>query len=686
MDLQKMIEEEALVFDLETPKGCFLACFSPVHSTVYIEFLVNEYQNDLYKLVKFLELNKHQYFKGFNNINFDNQILEYIMENYEKWFDLTGKEIAAKIAAFGGRIIEDQNYGLFLPYREERMQFKPIDAPRILHWFNENRRVSLKQAEFELRAENIQNFEISPDKEDFTPEEVQDLIFYCRNDVHYTKEVFMHVLGKTDHPLYKGRNKVADRVNFMKEYPDLKCLNWDDVKLGAEWNKYDYLKLSGKREEDLKPKKVNHFYGKKYKVFFPPTVEFRTAKVLDFVKKLGETYILKDKQEFKIEFDDLVITIARGGLHSSEKPRILRPNADEVFLQNDIGSQYPKAIEKFNAGPKHLPGWVGMIVEKIKRRLGFKKKYKETKDPVYNSLQETGKYALNGGAYGRMGTPGDWQEDPCAMLTVTLGCQLEILMIVEGLILRGFNVTSCNTDGWDCIIPKSRLDEYFQVVEDFEDKILAERGTIEFTVFDWMVQTSVNDYIAKKAGVYEERKFKEDRIVTKESAYPDMKLKGDFTIDFELHKNSSFRIIPLALVKYFTNGTNPEDFINSHTDIFDFCARSNSGSTYYHECYRDSKSFQLPKLIRYYVSKDGVHIKKVVKEEADTNANDQNVQPKDYVKTVCNSLPVTSYKSNLSNVNRTFYIDKVKEIIYKIETGKKPKRGAKVDPNQGSLF
>lgn len=34
---------------------------------------------------------------------------------------------------------------------------------------------------------------------------------------------------------------------------------------------------------------------------------------------------------------DLVATIARGGIHSNEKGRFLKPNEDEIFLQNDIG-------------------------------------------------------------------------------------------------------------------------------------------------------------------------------------------------------------------------------------------------------------------------------------------------------------------------------------------------------------
>lgn len=46
---------------------------------------------------------------------------------------------------------------------------------------------------------------------------------------------------------------------------------------------------------------------------------------------------------------------------------------------------------------------------------------------------------------GRLNTKGDWQEYPWGMMQVTIGCQMEILMIVEDLILKGFNVLSLNT-------------------------------------------------------------------------------------------------------------------------------------------------------------------------------------------------------------------------------------------------
>jgi len=238
-------------------------------------------------------------------------------------------------------------------------------------------------------------------------------------------------------------------------------------------------------------------------------------------------------------------------------------------------------------------------------------------------------------------------------------------------------------DGWDCIVPDDRFQEYMDLVLLYEDKIgNKELGKVEFTEFEWMAQLSVNDYIAKKKGEWVDGKFRPHKSVEPMDEY---KTKGDFACDFELHKNSSFRIIPLALREYFANGTNPEVFINQHQDIFDFCARSNSGSTYIHYGYKGNQSFVLPKLIRYFVSKDGIKVKKIVKDDVDTGANDQNIRPAEYLKTVCNKLSPKDYKDYLASVERKWYIETVKEKIFLVEHGRKPNLGYK-NENQASLF
>lgn len=46
---------------------------------------------------------------------------------------------------------------------------------------------------------------------------------------------------------------------------------------------------------------------------------------------------------------------------------------------------------------------------------------------------------------GKLNCKGDWQEDPCQALRITMGCQLEILMLTEMFLTRGIRVVSQNT-------------------------------------------------------------------------------------------------------------------------------------------------------------------------------------------------------------------------------------------------
>ena len=492
--------KKILIYDIE----CFLEVFFigiyvPEEDKRY-EFTVSKWENNLETFVRFTEAYNDYFWTGYNNLKYDSQIIEWVLRSYMDWYELTGLEICAKISQESTDNIDNSNYGLFSRYREQDLTLKQLDLPCIWHFFNENRRLSLKALEFSMNYENIEELPLHFLTKNLTKEQVDEVKAYCFNDIMATYYFYLITIGQTDLKLYKGKNKIKDR-EIIEEEIGLKCLNFDDVKIGAEWNKLDYCTITGKNERNLKPKFTNHFYGKKYKQFFPKTVDFKTKELKQFVKEFGETFIINKKQEFTYKFNDkLTVNIARGGIHSQEGARWLIPTESQIYLQCDIGSQYPNAIRKYKVYPSHLGiEWNEMLVSKIQRRLHYKKLAKETKDPKYESLQEMGKLSLNGGAYGRLNTQGDWQEDPCAMLKVTIGCQLEILMIVEALILKGFNITSCNTDGFDALIDKSREVEFKEICSIYEEKIgNKEMGNIEYTQFQWIAQTSVNDYIALK--------------------------------------------------------------------------------------------------------------------------------------------------------------------------------------------
>ena len=661
--------DKLLTYDIETLKVQFLLCIYDHILDEFHEFEVSEGINNLDAFMKFVESHTDHYWIGFNNLRFDSQVIEFIIRNYEHWHDFSPLEISRLIYQKAQDTIDDSNYNVPPEYTENNLSLKQIDLFTMWHFNNENRRTSLKAVEFAINFENIEEMSVFHGKADLSEEEKQEIRYYCKNDVMATYQLYLITVGETELPLYKGKNKIADREVMEAEF-GLKCLNWDDVKIGAEWNKMDYVLLTKANENSLKPSKINYFYGKRFKDFFPKTVKFQTQEMKTFIRELGESFVLNKKQEFKFKFnDELTATIAKGGIHSNETGRHLIPEEDEEYWQEDIGSQYPNAIRKYKIEPKHLPGWNTLIVSKIERRLKYKAHANETGDKKSQSLQEMGKLSLNGGAYGRLNTRGDWQEDPSCMLQVTIGCQLEILMIVEELILKGFRVVSLNTDGFDAIIMKDRRKEFHAILTKFERIIGNDTlGQFEHTEFEWIAQTSVNDYIALK---------KNGKI----------KVKGDFEVDKELHKNNSARIVPIALREYFINNTPVEDTIKNHTNIYDFCLRQKSSKNFHYEgLTADGKTTIYNKLIRYIVTDTGEKLYKIKNPECQTNAPAKSqVESGEWLMKVVNYLPKTK-TANDFDINYNYYTMRAETILRRIVTGNRRSKPFVVVPNQLSLF
>ena len=662
-----------VIYDIETMIEMFLVGVYCPHEKTYYEFEVSKSKYELEKFAEFCEKYKEHYWVGYNNLRFDSQVVEWVLRNYENWGEKSNLEVAGMIAQKAQDVIDDANYELPPIYREEDLSLKQIDLFTIWHFNNQNRRTSLKAIQYYMNYENIEEMPIHHNKKHLSLQERKMIRDYCKNDVMSTYEFYKITRGNTSIKIYKGEDKIEDRLAMEQEF-GLNCLNWDDVKIGAEWNKMDYLALSGKTYKEIRPdsKSIRQYFGKRFKNFFPKWIKFQTEGLKSFVREFGETFALNQKQEFKYRFnDELTATIAKGGIHSNEKGRFLQPKEDEQYWQIDIGSQYPNAIRKYKVEPPHLPGWNKLIVSKIDRRLNYKKLYQETGNAKFNSLQKMGKLALNGGSYGRLNTQGDWQEFPYGMLQVTVGGQLEILMVVEDLLLKGFRVVSLNTDGFDCIIKKSKFEEFQKTLTHWE-KVIGNDvlGNFEYTEFEWIAQTSVNDYLALK---------KDGKI----------KAKGDFEIDKEANKNTSYRIVPIALERYFVDGIDIRETITHHRNPYDFCIRQKSTKDFHYEGYRRGKDPVIyNKLIRYYVTNadDGEKLMKIKNLDSDSTAPEAaQVEAGDWLCKVVNYLPAFADVDDMK-INYEYYIEKAENMIVKIITNGKRKKQIPKIPNQMSLF
>jgi hypothetical protein len=190
---------------------------------------------------------------GFNFIGFDQQVTEFILKNYQDWSEFNGAEVASKIYEFVQELIDNQNYGLFAPFKEENFTKPVLDVFTILGLNNEARWTSLKKAEFQIDFPSVEEMPIHHSEKKLTRGQIDEVISYMKNDILATYELLKIVIGDTEHPLYKGNNQLELRATIQEEF-GLNCFNYSDIKIGDELMKLGYCKAKGISLKEL-PKK-----------------------------------------------------------------------------------------------------------------------------------------------------------------------------------------------------------------------------------------------------------------------------------------------------------------------------------------------------------------------------------------------------------------------------------------------
>jgi len=139
MDKNQIGLDNIIIYDKETIKGCFLTSFYFPYNDTFIDVICKDDRNDISLYYKILEENQDKYFIGYNNINFDAQILEKIVDSSDFLPNLEGKEVSKFIWQFAQDLIETSRFGGYLPYREYHFRYKQLDPFKILHGENRTR-------------------------------------------------------------------------------------------------------------------------------------------------------------------------------------------------------------------------------------------------------------------------------------------------------------------------------------------------------------------------------------------------------------------------------------------------------------------------------------------------------------------------------------------------------------------
>lgn len=530
-----------------------------------------------YFLIYFKSNKKAEYFELHENSKLDVAQINKIMERYTTvgfnsisydlpmiYYALTGAT-NKQLKKFSDDIINNnqeeapwvklQKYNVFVPKHWDH-----IDLIGSTHAVGKApiRAVSLKMFGARKHTKTLQDLPIEPNS---IIEESQHQLLrdYCLNDVNIAVELW---------------DEVKDRIKLVTEIGNkygLDLRSKTDSQIAESLIRKEFNINSFKHEID---------YEKIYKYSAPEFIKFKTEELNNFYNlvhdtefKFGENKKIKANNVFpKLNIENVKLTVGIGGLHSNERHRNVIPLCDEFLLDIDVSSYYPIII--INSG--FYPELIGdKFLEWYKGKFDERMIAKKNNDSLTSG---TIKIILNG-SFGKLGSVYSCLFAPHLLIGVTLTGQLSLLMLIEDVLLNGFELVSANTDGITIKGKKSKREELENLLINWEKTT---SGELDRTEYKAIYNESVNSYIA---------------ILDK-----GIKRKGTYAVA-GISKNPVTTICNEAVINYITNNVPVETTIldNKH-DITKFLVvRKAVGGGMWRGEY-------LGKNIRWYYSIDGDRI------------------------------------------------------------------------------
>jgi hypothetical protein len=593
---------------------------------------------------------------GYNNVNYDYPLIHYILMNYKRWKYYPVYKILNLLYDQSQKIIESE----YSSISEKDVKVKQIDLYRIWHFDNKNRRTSLKHIQIAMNWSNVQDMPM-PHYHLVEPHEVEEILKYNLNDVFST------------HAFYKkSKEQIQMRIALSKEY-NLSLINANAPKIGAEI----FASIISK-ELNIEMRELKQMRTKRDEIVFSelifPYIKFQSKQfqlLLEFLKTCRiEGSVLKgffsdiklDKvksilpyvntnainkrqntlDNLSIIFEEFQYDFGVGGIHGCIKSGIYDASDDYMIIDIDVSSFYPNLAIRNRFYPLHLTEKFCDIYEGVydKRSIAKKKAKQDKNDLVSKAVNEGLKLALNG-SYGKSNEETSFFYDPAYTVATTINGQLLLTVLAENLVLNtDCTLLQINTDGLTLKINKNDYDKLKSICVQWEKETGLE---LEYAFYKRMVIRDVNNYIA----VYTDDKIKP-------------KLKGDFEIIKDWHKDHSMSIVAKALEAYYVYGIPVEETITKSTDIYDFTLsmKVTRGWKAVHRKIVNGEYVEqtLQKNNRYLITNKGGTLMKV-----HTDGRESNVE-KDFNTTIFNKYYSCEEFSSY-DINYNYYIREVYKII-----------------------
>ena len=486
-----------------------------------------------------------------------------------------------------------------------------------------------------------------------------------------TNDFERYVLPKYVEPmLYYNKNDVFLCCEMVRQKPDEVKLRYSitnafgvNVLSSARANIADkltikfYSNMSGLSPKQFIKERTERTKLSFKKIIFPH-IKFKTPELQKMLSEMMQVTITrtnKDAFSKEIEFYGTKYTLATGGIHSQDPPRICRSDDKFVYLHHDYTSYYPSIMISYNIAPKHLDR--ATFVKMVDYLKQTRVKCKHTPDSEGHVMEgvpnkigaEALKIVINS-IYGKLGSELFFLYDRFAQMQVTINGQLMTMTLIEELELNGIHVISANTDGIVIKLPRDKFNVYKEITDRWNE---TNKMGADYEEYQMIASRDVNNYFDIQT---------DGTIEYKGALDPKQYLK-------ELKKGYDAPVVAIAVFEYLVNNVPVMTTLRNHKDILDFCKTQNVGRQFevvYDVCEKGVITHvHSQRHVRFYVSTKGVIIQK---ENKTTGARSKLAGGN----TVCILNSLDDLPIEERNINYSYYYNECYKIIDPIMLGISP--------------
>ena len=523
------------------------------------------------------------------------------------------------------------------------------------------------------------------------PEWITDIMHYNLNDVFIVCEMIRLYI-----------DEVRLRYNISKAY-EVDVLSSSRSNIADNLFVKFYSEFSGLAESQWRGRKTERTAMSFKRVIFP-FIKFKTKELQELLEEMKKVIIysigkkalkeiapkypelkyLKTNNEsgwFEVKINNLIYTIATGGLHSQDIPRELKsklifvddwklsyckeggskeedaPSIWDVITDNsyiyvhwDIASFYPSIMDVYKIAPAHMNE--GVFVKLIHWLKETRVTAKHSKEDYIDGipkdvLAQVLKIVINS-IYGKLGFEKGDICDRLAVLKVTINGQLMIMMLCESLELAGIEVVSANTDGIVVKLHKKNKAKFEEIADEWKRLTKLDADSEEYKCY---INKDINNYIVEELN---------GKVSYKGALHPTM-----YAVD--LQKGYDMPIVAKAVVDYFLNDKPILETLYECKNILDFCKTQNVGRQFHVEFTIGTKREILQRNVRFYVTNKGGVIEKV-----NDNSGDRSGLCAGKQVTILNTLD--DKRIEYRNINYSYYYQEALKIIDPIKLSISPKQ------------